>query len=142
MVGKRPAEAVVPRLRNDRFAVVSERDATQQLVVSFGLLGPLEVFVGGHPLVIPGGKQRALLAVLLLHANETVSLRALCEALWGDALPVNPRSTVQKYVMRLRRLLEPTGCAIHTDAEGYRLEILSDQVDMHRFGVLAERGDG
>jgi DNA-binding SARP family transcriptional activator len=119
----------------------SERGVLQEPpVVSFGLLGPLEVLVGRRPVLIPGGKQRALLAVLLLRANETVPLRDLKGALWGDVQPASPRSTVQKYVMRLRRLLEPTGSVIHTDVGGYRLEVRPDQVDVHRFGALAERG--
>jgi DNA-binding SARP family transcriptional activator len=109
-------------------------------MVSFELLGPLDVLIDHHPLAIPGGKQRTLLAALLLRANETVSLRELSDALWGDAEPVNPRSTLQKYVMRLRRLLGPTGCMIITDPAGYRLDVRPDQVDVHRFGVLAEQG--
>jgi DNA-binding SARP family transcriptional activator len=100
----------------------------------------LEVLVDRRPLVIPGGKQRTLLAVLLLRANETVSLRELSEALWGDVQPADPRSTIQKYVMRLRRLLEPIGCVIHTDVEGYRIDVGSEQVDVQRFRALAERG--
>ncbi len=148
VVGSSSTEAAVPRLRTDRVAGVldplihvSERDVPQPpAVVSFGLLGPLEVLVGQRPLLVPSGKQRTLLAALLLRANETVPLRELSEALWGDGQPVNPRSTVQKYVMRLRRLLEPTGCVIHTDVEGYRLEVSPDQVDVYRFGVLVERG--
>ncbi len=84
-------------------------------------------------------KLRALLAVLLLRANETVPLRELSEALWGDAAPADPKSTIQKYVMRTRRLLEPMGTVLRTAAEGYRIEVRPDQVDAHRFGVLVRR---
>jgi hypothetical protein len=118
-----------------------ERDVPQSPpVVSFGLLGPLEVHVGGRALLIPNGKLRTLLAALLLRANETVPLRELSEALWGEVQPVDPRSTIQKYVMRLRRLLEPTGSAIRTDVEGYRLDVRPDQLDVQRFVALAQRG--
>jgi DNA-binding SARP family transcriptional activator len=122
-------------------ARASERHLSQlSSAVSFGLLGSLEVLVDRRTLTIPGGRQRTLLAMLLLRANETVSVRELVESLWDDVQPANPKSTVQKYVMRLRRLLEPTGCAIRTDAEGYRLEVGHEQVDVHRFSALAQRG--
>lgn len=148
MVGKSPTGAVPPRRQSDPLAAVPgpisqvlECAAPQpRPVVSFGLLGPLEVLVGRRPLMIPGGRQRTLLAVLLLRANETVPLRELEEALWGDRPPVDPRSTIQKYVMRTRRLLEQTGCAIRTDVEGYRLDVRPEHVDVHRFRALAERG--
>jgi DNA-binding SARP family transcriptional activator len=129
--------AAVPGVRSQ----ASERDVAQpSAVVSFGLLGPLEVLVDRRPVLIPGGRQRTLLAALLLRANETVSLRDLMEALWADVQPANPRSTIQKYVMRMRRLLEPAGIVIHTDVEGYRLDVCCDQVDMHQFTALAQRG--
>jgi DNA-binding SARP family transcriptional activator len=129
--------AAVPGVRSQ----VSERNvAPPSRVVSFGLLGPLEALVDGRPLVIPGGRQRTLLAALLLRANETVSVREIIDALWDDVQPANPRSTVQKYIMRMRRLLGPTGSVIHTDVEGYRLEVAPEQVDVHRFSALALRG--
>jgi DNA-binding SARP family transcriptional activator len=129
--------AAVPGVRSQ----TSERDATQPSpVVSFSLLGPSEVLVDRRPLLIPGGRQRTLLAALLLRANETVSVREIIDALWDDVQPANPRSTVQKYVMRMRRLLEPIGSVIHTDVDGYRLEVWPEQVDVHRFSALAQRG--
>nr|WP_281287954.1 AfsR/SARP family transcriptional regulator [Pseudonocardia hierapolitana] len=122
-------------------ARASERDLPQSPpAVSFGLLGSLEVLVDRRPLLVPGGRQRTLLAMLLLRANETVSVRELVESLWDDVRPANPKATVQKYVMRIRRLLESTGCVIRTDAEGYRLDVGHDQVDVHRFSALAQRG--
>jgi DNA-binding SARP family transcriptional activator len=115
-------------------------DSADQSAVAFRLLGQLEVLVGGQAVPISSAKHRALLATLLLRANVTVPLGELSEALWGDIEPANPRSTIQKYVMRTRRLLEPTGTVIHTDVGGYRIEVQPDQVDVHRFGELAERG--
>jgi DNA-binding SARP family transcriptional activator len=107
--------------------------------VRFGLLGHLEVVVGGRPVPVRTAKLRALLAVLLLRANETVPLRELSDALWGDAAPADPKSTIQKYVMRTRRLLGPVGTVIRTAAEGYRIEVRPDQVDLHRFAALVRR---
>ena len=54
------------------------------------ILGPLEVVVEGERIEIPGGKQRELLAILLLHANEVVSADRLIEGLWGET-PPRPR---------------------------------------------------
>jgi DNA-binding SARP family transcriptional activator len=147
MVGMTHTGAAAPRGPGDRLAAIPasitrtlDRGVLQPPPVSFQLLGGLEVLVGRCSLPIPGGKLRTLLAVLLLRANETVPLRELSDALWGDVAPANPRSTIQKYVMRMRRLLEPTGSVNHTAVEGYRLEILPDHVDMQRLDELVERG--
>jgi len=55
--------------------------------LSFHVLGPLEVRDRDRALAVGGGQQRALLAVLLLHANEIVSADRLIDALWGAAPP-------------------------------------------------------
>ena len=52
--------------------------------VEFRVLGPLEVLDDGRPLDLGAPRQRALLAVLLLHANEVVSTDRLAEALWPE----------------------------------------------------------
>jgi DNA-binding SARP family transcriptional activator len=51
--------------------------------MEFRLLGPLEVLVHDRSLVLGGGRQRALFAVLLLNANEVVSTDRQGDALWG-----------------------------------------------------------
>jgi DNA-binding SARP family transcriptional activator len=107
--------------------------------VEFRLLGPLELVVNGRRIGVPP-KLRALLAVLLLRANRPVPISELIEALWDAEPPVDPRSTVQKYVMRLRRTLEPAGCAIHTESEAYRLELDTATLDVSRFEELARHG--
>jgi DNA-binding SARP family transcriptional activator len=149
VVERSPADVVAASRRHaGRSAVVlsagaqvSERALPRPSpAVAFGLLGSLEILVDRRPLGIPGGRQRTLLAMLLLRANETVSVRELAESLWDDVQPANPKSTVQKYVMRIRRLLEPAGYAIRTEAEGYRLDVGHEQVDAHRFSALAQRG--
>ena len=53
--------------------------------MEFRILGPLEVADNGREPAIASGKQRALLAILLLHANEVVSRDRLIEELWGGA---------------------------------------------------------
>jgi hypothetical protein len=53
--------------------------------MEYRILGPLEVFDGARPVAVGGGKQRALLAILLLHRNEVVSADRLIEDLWDGA---------------------------------------------------------
>ena len=73
--------------------------------MQFGVLGPLEVSADGQA-VLPGGlKARALLAVLLLHANEPVSPDHLALALWGEDAAAGSIKTVQVHVSRLRKAL-------------------------------------
>src|SRR5215218_597418 len=76
--------------------------------VQFRILGPLEVLDDhGRPLALGGAKQRALLAVLLLHAGQVVSADRLIDELWGEDPPDTARSVVQVYVANLRKVLEP-----------------------------------
>jgi DNA-binding SARP family transcriptional activator len=118
----------------------SEEEPRMRPAVDFRLLGPLEIVSGGRPLPLPPRKQRALLAILLLRANQPVPVQELSEKLWDHGAPADPRGAVQKYVMRLRRALRPTGCVIHTEPEGYRLELLPGMLDADRFTELVEHG--
>ncbi|HEX6685137.1 MAG TPA: BTAD domain-containing putative transcriptional regulator [Candidatus Limnocylindrales bacterium] len=97
------------------------------------LLGPLEIVLDDRPVRLTG-RLRALLAVLALSAEKVVSVARIAEALWGDHLPANPRTSVQTYITRLR---ETVGHGlIHTQPPGYRL---SAQVDAVRFEELLDR---
>ena len=73
--------------------------------MEFRLLGPLEVWDDGRPLSLGGTKQRALLALLLLRANEVVSRDVLIDELWGDRPPASAAHSVEAYVSRLRKTL-------------------------------------
>jgi DNA-binding SARP family transcriptional activator len=66
--------------------------------MEFRMLGPLEVREDGRPLPLRGGKQRSLLGVLLLHANEAVSSERLVDELWGARPPARANKLVQGYV--------------------------------------------
>jgi ABC-type oligopeptide transport system substrate-binding subunit len=68
-------------------------------------LGPLEVSVGGRKADVGKGKQRALLALLLLRPREAVSTDALIEVLWRDSPPASAMNSVHIYVSRLRKEL-------------------------------------
>jgi DNA-binding SARP family transcriptional activator len=74
--------------------------------MEFGLLGPLVVRCAGQVVPIAGGRQRAVLAALLLDAGRVVPAADLAAALWGPAPPLSARVSVQNYV---RRLPAPTG---------------------------------
>jgi DNA-binding SARP family transcriptional activator len=100
----------------------------------FGLLGPLEIRAGDGRLPLGGPKQRALLALLLLSANQVVDRDSLVEGLWGESPPASAVKLVQLYVSQLRKLL-PEG-AIVTRSPGYVLSVEPDAVDLARFERL------
>jgi DNA-binding SARP family transcriptional activator len=82
----------------------SERQRPRR-IMEFSILGPLEVRRDGRPIALGGRKQRAVLAVLLLHSNEPVSASRLAMAVWGEEAPRSAIRTVHAYVSRLRKLL-------------------------------------
>jgi YVTN family beta-propeller protein len=112
--------------------------------VDFRILGPLEVSNHGHELAIAGSKQRAVLAILLLHANEVVSSDRLIEQLWGERPPPTAAKSLQVHVSRLRRSLESGGqgseSPIVTRGGGYLIRIEPNELDLERFRALMEEG--
>ena len=113
--------------------------------MTFGLLGPLEVRASGSLLPLTAAKQKTVLATLLLRAGETVSNDELIEALWPERPPDNALTTLQGYVLQLRRLLEPEAGkgdygVLVTSPPGYVLAIEPDQLDLRRFERLFHEG--
>jgi DNA-binding SARP family transcriptional activator len=114
--------------------------------LDFRILGPLEVRAGARALPLGGRKQRALLGVLALHANEVVSSDRLIEALWGDQPPGTAAKALQIHVSALRKLLEPgrghgePSRVLVTRAPGYVLELSPEQLDLARFERLRAEG--
>ena len=106
--------------------------------MEFRILGPLEVLEDGHSVKLGGPKQRALLAVLLLHANRVVSTDGLFEALWGDQLPDAAPKALQVYVSRLRKTLGSE--RIVTASSGYRVVVEPGELDLERFQTLVAAG--
>ncbi len=99
--------------------------------MDFRLLGPLEAFAGPAQVQIAAGKQRALLAILLLHANHTVSREQIVDALWGEEVPDSAQKMVQIHVSQLRKALpEPR---LQTSPPGYLLEVGDEELDLDRF---------
>lgn len=102
--------------------------------LAFRLLGPLEIRVGGRTLPVRSAKQRILLAVLLLRPGSVVPMSELAAAMWETEQPQGPRRAVQVAMVRLRALLSKAGCkALVTWADGYRLDVPHDFIDVWRF---------
>ncbi len=95
-------------------------EALERGHVEFRILGPLEVWQDGKQLAPSGHKARALLALLLLHANEPISADRLLEEVWGDQLPANRAKTLQIHISRLRKSLGPTGSRRAGEATRWR----------------------
>jgi DNA-binding SARP family transcriptional activator len=104
--------------------------------MEFCLLGPLTVRCGDMAVAVPRGRQRAVLAALLLRANHVVPVDELAEALWGTELPPSARVSVQNYVARLRATLGPAGPRIATHPHGYLIELGDGELDVARFEAL------
>ena len=77
-------------------------------MIEYRILGPLEVSADGRVIEIGGPKQRALLAILLLRANESVSRDVLAHELWGEEPPAGAQGSLDVYVSRLRKALGAT----------------------------------
>jgi DNA-binding SARP family transcriptional activator len=114
--------------------------------VEYRVLGPLEVLDEGRSLALAGDKQRALLANLLVNANEVVSTDRLIDELWGADPPKTAGKSLQVLVSQLRKVLEPdrgagmAGRLLVTRAPGYLLLVEPEQLDVARFERLAGEG--
>jgi DNA-binding SARP family transcriptional activator len=102
--------------------------------MQFRLLGPLEVVDGDRSLALGGRKQRSLLAVLLLHANDVLSTELLVDEVWGGSPPATVAKSVQVYVSRLRKELGDG--RLLTRSPGYLLRVDPSELDLARFQAL------
>ena len=103
----------------------------------FCLLGPLLVRCGGNLIPVQQGKQRVVLAALLLNANQVVSLDELIDTLWGTSPPPSARVTARNHVKRLRQTLGDTGRPrIATRPSGYLISVPAGELDVSRFESL------
>src|SRR3954451_23149922 len=101
------------------------------------VLGLLEVSVDDRTVALGGSKQRAILAMLGLEANQPVTAERLIEGLWGESPPASAPKMVQNYVWRLRGVLADGGGAeIVTRGRAYELRIDRECVDVLRFERL------
>src|SRR5687768_4182160 len=111
--------------------------------MDFRILGPLEVDDDdGRAVELGGRQQRLVLAMLLLHRNEVVSVDRLIDVVWLERAPANAVKNVQIHVSRLRKVLEATspGSVVQTRPNGYVLAVAAGELDVDRFERLVEEG--
>ena len=107
--------------------------------MEFKLLGPIEVHNGQSARALGGAKQRALLALLMLHANEVVSRDRLIDALWGASPGPGVGHRLETQISRLRKALERDARLV-SGAGGYALMVDPMRIDAFRFERLVEEG--
>ena len=106
--------------------------------MDFCILGPLKVRDDGVELSLGGGKQRALLALLLIHPNESLSTDRLIDELWDEPPPPTAAKILQNYVSQLRRVVGDD--RLQTQAGGYALQVGPGELDVDRFRKGFEEG--
>ena len=107
--------------------------------MEFSILGPLEVRADDRAVALRGVTPRALLTVLLLRANQSVSTEQLALSLWGDDAPPGSVKTVQVHISRLRKSLGDPA-ALVTTAGGYQLRVRPGELDVEHFERSFEDG--
>lgn len=116
--------------------------------MEFRVLGPLDVSENGETIPLGGTRQRAVLAVLLLHAGHVVSSDRLVDELWGEEPPPTATHTIQVYVSNLRKALativgeQEARARLETRPPGYRLRVDPGELDLTQFEELVESARG
>jgi DNA-binding SARP family transcriptional activator/tetratricopeptide (TPR) repeat protein len=115
----------------------------------FTVLGPVQVVMDGQAALIGSPGARALLLLLVLHANQVMSIERIIDGLWGDDPPATARTIVHGYVSRLRRVLESSGSrpdsggtALLTRSPGYELRVDEARIDLYRARRLLDASRG
>ncbi|SDP62839.1 AfsR/SARP family transcriptional regulator [Lentzea jiangxiensis] len=113
------------------------------------VLGPVEAVLNGRSVTPTAAKPRQILALLALNSRQVVSVPTLVEELWGDRPPRSARTTLQTYILQLRKLI---GDALSSFGEngakevlvtrygGYLLDVPPESVDVHEFERVARAG--
>ncbi|HTN22964.1 MAG TPA: BTAD domain-containing putative transcriptional regulator [Solirubrobacteraceae bacterium] len=102
------------------------------------ILGPLEVRDGANVVPLAQGRQRVLLAILLLRSNEAITRERLIDALWGESPPPTAASSLHNLVSGLRKTLGDG--TVVTQGAGYLVRVADGDLDAQRFEDLAQRG--
>ncbi|WP_162959314.1 AfsR/SARP family transcriptional regulator [Micromonospora tulbaghiae] len=115
------------------------------MIMQFRILGPVEAGTdSGEPIAVGGPRVKTLLAALVVHANQTLRIDWLSDAIWDGQPPPTAAATLHSYVCRLRSRLAGTGPdgadRIRTDADGYRLRVEPGELDSDVFQDLMDRG--
>ncbi len=108
--------------------------------MEFRILGPLEVVEDGRAIALDRRRLRALLAFLLLHANEPISSDRLIDEVWGPEPPKTAGASLQNYVSRLRKVIGAD--ALVSQAPGYMLRVDPERFDLARFERLTAEARG
>src|SRR5215207_7823237 len=127
----RPGKSRVTTVADRRGSVAPRRE------MDFRILGSFEVADGNRTLVIGGGRQSKLLAILLLHANEFVGSDRLIDQVWGEQRPETAAKALQGYISQLRKLLGQE--VLLTRPSGYVLRLAAGELDAERFERLVEQ---
>ncbi|MGQ0779372.1 MAG: BTAD domain-containing putative transcriptional regulator [Pseudonocardiales bacterium] len=109
--------------------------------VRFAVLGPLTLRRGRRPVRLGGPRPRALLASLLLRANQLVGVDQLVDRLWGADPPKDARAALQVVVARLRQALDTDAERVRTQPGGYLIAVAPDELDLLRFNELVARAE-
>jgi DNA-binding SARP family transcriptional activator len=107
--------------------------------MQFRILGPLEALDGDRRLDLGAPGQRAVLTVLLLHANEIVPTDRLADDLWPGGVPRTAAKTIQVYVSNLRKAFGAARDALETHGSGYLLRVRPGELDLYELERLLER---
>lgn len=108
----------------------------------YSILGQLEVRLDEARVEVGGGKQRALLALLLTRVDEVLPVDAILDRLWGDHPPATAKTALQGYVSGLRKAIPSGSDRLQTVSGGYVLRLVGDELDARRFEELAESARG
>ena len=106
--------------------------------MDYRILGPLEAYDRERQLPLGGARQRAVLALLLLHGNETLTRDVIIDQLWGENPPPTAAKVLQNCISALRKELPPD--TIRTVAGAYPLALEADELDRDRFERLVAEG--
>ena len=106
------------------------------------MLGALEVLADGRPLELGPPRQRAVLAVLLLNANQVVTTDRLAEELWPGDVPKTAAKAIQVYISSLRKAFGESREALETRGNGYVLRVETGELDLYEFERLLQHAEG
>ncbi len=115
-------------------------------MISYKLLGTLEVLNDGSTVTPTAPRMLNTLALLLVRANHVVPVETIVQELWGERPPRSAATTAQTYIYQLRRWMDDEGLAVEgkspliTRTPGYALSVAPDQIDLTGFERLLRTG--
>ncbi|WP_066944075.1 AfsR/SARP family transcriptional regulator [Microtetraspora fusca] len=111
--------------------------------MQFRLLGQTEVLIDGATVPLPGPRQRALLAALLLSANRPITVDHLVDAVWGEEPPASAGPNLRQHLTALRRRLGTEASRIvGRPGRGYLIEVRPGELDLDVFTGLVQQARG